>query len=411
MIPRQHERLPGNREHIPSGHGAGRKTANHEAEADFGGQAGGPPGAAGPALPSPDSLARRFADFFKAEPRVLEWGFVPLAAEKGPAPHAPQLRAWVAQGLHADLGYMEKRLDERADARVFAPWARTAVLFSVRQPAPFDPDRGTASPQSLRVAAYARGKDYHRVCHRIMDRLEEQLAVIAPHVRFERFCDTAPVFERDLAAEAGLGWRGKNATLLHRTHGSGFLIAGFLLDVDASIFGDPPAPTPDFCGGCTACLTACPTDAFVAPGSLDAGKCISYWTIEHKGVIPSDLSARFGNWIYGCDACQDACPWNRKPARRHAAELAENPHPADEPLAPGDWPRTAEEWLSLLRRNGGFRSLMRHTPLKRAGRRMLIRNVLIAMRNSGTELNDEWRAILRAEEDDDAVVREMDNEP
>jgi epoxyqueuosine reductase len=344
--------------------------------------------------------------FFASTPRVLAWGFVPLGAETVPAPHAQDLRAWVTQGLHADLGYMEQRLDERADPRVFAPWAKTAVLFSVRQPYPFDTD-GSARADTLRIAAYARGKDYHRVCHRIMDRLEEQLKLESPDVRFERFCDTAPVFERDLAAEAGLGWRGKNTTLIHKTHGSGFLIAGFFLDVDPSLFGAPPEPVPDFCGGCTACLTACPTDAFVTPGRLDANKCISYWTIEHKGAIPTEMSSKFGPWMYGCDACQDACPWNRKPSRRHAEELAQNPHPADEPLAPGDWPRDAESWLKLLRRGGGFRSLMRHTPLKRAGRRMLIRNLLIAMRNTGTELSEEWREVLREEEDDEAVMGEI----
>ncbi len=385
--------------------------AEHKDYRDAGGGDGVPPGLSGPGSDhSPEAVARLCADLLKAEPRVLEWGFVPLGAEREPAPHAQDLRAWVAQGLHAGLAYMEQRLEERADPRVFAPWARTVVLFSLRQPAPFDPRRGVDAPEALRVSAYARGKDYHRVCHRILDRVEERLAALAPGVRFERFCDTAPVFERDLAAEAGLGWRGKNATLIHRMHGSGFLIAGFFLDLDPSAFGKPPEPTADFCGSCTACLTACPTDAFVAPGKLDAGKCISYWTIEHKGAIPPELSARFGNWIYGCDVCQDACPWNRKPAQRHAAELAANPHPADEPLAPHAWPHTSEEWLSLLRRNGGFRSLMRHTPLKRAGRRMLIRNVLIAMRNSGLDLNQEWRDILKNEEEDEALLREIPRE-
>lgn len=357
--------------------------------------------------PSPDF--RTFLDsFFAGEPRVLSWGHVPLAADRSPAPHGDDLRAWVAQGLHAGLRYMENDLDERADARLFAPWAKVAVLFSVRQPAPFAAGDDT-TPQGLRVAAYARGKDYHRVAHRIIDRFAERLQREAPDVRFERFCDTAPVFERDLAAEAGLGWRGKNTTLIHKTHGSGFLIAGFFLDVDPAALGAPPEPMPDFCGGCTACLTACPTGAFVEPGTLDAGKCISFWTIEHKGPIPRELSAKFGAWMYGCDACQDACPWNRKPARRHAAELAENPRHSDEPLPPGDWPRTSDEWLTLLRRNGGFRSLMRHTPLKRAGRRMLIRNTLIALRNTNVELSDEWKAILKEEEEDEAVVRELDN--
>jgi epoxyqueuosine reductase len=257
----------------------------------------------------------------------------------------------------------------------------------------------------FRVAAYARGKDYHRVCHRIMDRLEEQLKVASPDTRFLRFCDTSPVFERDLAAEAGLGWRGKNTTLISRKHGSGFLLAGFFLDVDLE---SPANPVADFCGGCTACLDACPTDALVAPGKLDANKCISYWTIEHKGDIPAEMSAKFGNWNYGCDFCQDVCPWNHKPAQRHDAELAGNPRPADEPLAQEDWPRSSEDWLRLLRKGGGFRSLLRHTPLPRAGRQALLRNVLVAMRNTGMELSEEWREILETEEDDAAVREELD---
>ncbi len=225
----------------------------------------------------------------------------------------------------------------------------------------------------------------------------------SPGTKFLRFCDTSPVFERDFAAEAGLGWRGKNATLLHRKHGSGFLLAGFLLDVDLDA---PPRPTADFCGGCTACLDACPTDALIAPGKLDAGKCISYWTIEHKGSIPEDMSSKFGNWIYGCDICQDVCPWNRKPGRAHPASAV-----GEEPLAQDDWPRTPEDWLKLLRKGGGFRSLLRHTPLPRAGRQALLRNVLIAMRNTGAPLSAEWRAMINVEEDDVAVREELAKVP
>jgi epoxyqueuosine reductase len=339
-------------------------------------------------------------DVFSREPRVLDWGAVSLG---NPPPHADALRSWVHQGLHADLTYMEQRLDERTDPIAFVPWAKTVVLFSLRQPVPFGQDTG-----DLRIAAYAQGKDYHRICHRIMDRFEEQLKVVSPDTKFLRFCDTGPVFERDLAAEAGLGWRGKNATLISRKHGSGFLLAGFFLDVDLET---PAAPSADFCGGCTACLDACPTDALVAPGRLDANKCISYWTIEHKGPIPEAMSTQFGNLIYGCDICQDVCPWNHKPKQRHAAELAENPHPSDEPIAPGDWPRSSEEWLKLLRKGGGFRSKLRHTPMLRAGRQSLLRNVLIAMRNTGEELSQEWREILKAEEDDAAVRAELDRLP
>jgi epoxyqueuosine reductase len=351
---------------------------------------------------------------------VLAWGAVSLDA---PPPNADNLRSWVGDGLHAGLRFMEENLDKRANPRALFPWAKTAVLFAIRQPMPFGTDTG-----NFRVAAYALGNDYHRVALRLFDDIKERLredftvhdahderngdvapesarttqlapaqAWSASSLRFSGFCDAWPVFERDLAAEAGLGWRGKNATLLSREHGSGFLLAGFFLDVDLRESDEAraafPAPSRDFCGSCTACLDACPTDAFVAPGRLDANKCISYWTIEHKGDIPEELSAKFGDRIFGCDACQDVCPWNKKAAKTStpAATL------------PDDFPRVPEEWLTLLRKNGGLRTRFRKTPLYRAGRKSLIRNVLIAMRNAGTPLSKEWREILETEENDAAV--------
>lgn len=362
--------------------------------------------------------------FFAAQPRVLAWGVAPLDA---PPPHADDLRSWVGEGLHAGLRFMEENLDKRADPRVLFPWAKSAVLFAIRQPVPFGTDTG-----AFRVAAYALGNDYHRVARNLLDavkaRLEQDFLVRDAHeekndagnpsttkspsleepggLRFSGFCDAWPVFERDLAAEAGLGWRGKNAMLLSREHGSGFLLAGFFLDLDLrEAPGKTSArePARDFCGSCTACLDACPTDAFIAPGRLDAGKCISYWTIEHKGSIPEELSAKFGDRIFGCDVCQDVCPWNKKAAARSGTDAS-----ATRPSLPDDFPRAPEEWLALLRKNGGLRARFRKTPLYRAGRKALLRNVLIAMRNAGTPLTEEWREILKAEEDDAAVRAELE---
>lgn len=337
------------------------------------------------------------ADFFAARPEVLEWGAVALDS---PSPNADKLRSWVGEGMHAGLGYMEENLDKRADPRVLAPWAETVVLFSLKQPAPFGTSAGTDSGD-FRVAAYALGEDYHRFARRILNDIDAALK--ARHdgfIRFQGFCDTWPVFERDLAAEAGLGWRGKNACLLHRKHGSGFLLAGFFLDV--ALADGRPAPALDFCGGCTACLDACPTDALVEPGRLDANKCISYWTIEHKGPIPAELSAKFGNWIYGCDICQDVCPWNLKHKRAEEASTGDG-----ETDHAGSPPRGTDAWLGLLRKGGGFQSRFKNTPLPRAGRKALLRNLLIALRNTGSPLPESWRAILETEEEDAAVREEL----
>jgi epoxyqueuosine reductase len=347
-----------------------------------------------------NSLFRTLAAFFAARPRVLEWGVVSLNA---PPPNAANLGSWVAEGLHANLGYMEEHVAKRQDPAQLVPWAKSVVLFSLKQPAPFGTDTG-----EFQVAAYALGEDYHHVARRILKEVEVLLCgdastSSATPIRFQGFCDTMPVFERDWAAEAGLGWRGKNACLIHKKHGSGFLLAGFFLDVDLEA---APAPVPDFCGGCTACLDACPTDAFVAPGRLDANKCISYWTIEAKGAIPRALSEKFGDRIYGCDVCQEVCPWNHK----HKAKNGVLPEgaPVPEPVeGPPEWPRAADEWLGLLRKGGGFQSRFKNAPLPRAGRRSLLRNVLVALRNTGKELTPEWRAILEAEEDDPVIRGEL----
>lgn len=344
-------------------------------------------------MSDPAALRASLEAFFAGRPEVLHWGHVALDHD---LPNAANLASWVDEGLHAGLAYMEANVEKRRDPRELAPWARSVVLFSIRQPAPFAP--GGANEGDFKVAAYALGEDYHHVARRALN--DAEAVARAAGARFQGFCDTWPVFERDLAAEAGLGWRGKNACLIHKEHGSGFLLAGFFLDAE---LGEAPAPARDFCGGCTACLEACPTDAFVAPGRLDANKCISYWTIEAKGAIPPDLSAKFGDRMYGCDICQEVCPWNRKPMQR-ARERAGG---AEAIAAPGDWPRSSDEWFGLLRKGGGFQSRFRHSPLPRAGRRSLLRNLLIGMRNTGRPLPEAWRAALEAEEDDPVVREEL----
>ena len=325
--------------------------------------------------------------FFADQPRVLEWGIVPL---RGALPNAANLQAWIGQGMHAGLRYMEERLEERLSPTRLYPWARSAVLFSVRQAAPFGTNTG-----DFRVAAYALGEDYHHAARRILNDAEKHVRTAGAHdlapLRFAGFCDTWPVFERDLAAEAGLGWRGKNTCIIHRQHGSGFMLSGFFLDVELE---SHTVPQTDFCGGCTACIDQCPTDALLEPGRLDASKCLSYWTIEAKGAIPPDISEKSGSWIFGCDICQDVCPWNHK----HRDAKAESPR---------DWPRTAREWLTMLRKGGGFQSRFKGTPLLRAGRRALLRNVLIALRHGPVEDVDDLLSALSMEEDDPAVQAEL----
>jgi epoxyqueuosine reductase len=335
-----------------------------------------------------DACLAVLRDFFAQEPRVLDWGVAPAR----PTPRSDLLRAWIAEGLHAGMGYMAARLAERAEPKAFHPWAESAVVFAIPYARPLDP-----GAEGYRVAAYARGRDYHSVAREIISAAEARLRAACGGPRFYGFADTAPVFERDLAAEAGLGWRAKNCCTLSRSAGSAFHLAGFFLDLDLPA----SAPAEEFCGGCTRCLEACPTGAFLAPGKLDANKCISYWTIEAKGELPPSLSGRFGGWIFGCDICQEVCPWNRKHLARGAAH------------GPGaDLPASGPEWAALLRKGGGFQSRFKRSPLTRAGRRALLRNLAAAARNLGdTSMREPLRLLLEEEEDPPVrgeIIRTLD---
>ncbi len=325
-------------------------------------------------------------DFFKSQERVLEWGVLPA---KSPLPHSEHLKSWVKQDHHAGLRYMQERLEERANPAQLFPWAKSIVLFSLRQSSVFGTNTG-----DLKVAAYALGEDYHHLARKILAGAELSLRenLTQQTFRFHGFCDTWPVFERDIGAEVGLGWRGKNACLIHPRHGSGFLLAGFFTDLQLET---PTLPLQDFCGQCTACLDLCPTGALIQPGHLDANKCISFWTIEAKGEIPESIATKTQSWIFGCDICQDVCPWNHKPKKSGPIADLEK------------WPKTAFEWLALLRQGGGFQSRFKNTPLLRAGRRSLLRNVLVALRSRPKAEFTEILDHLAAEETDPIVLDEL----
>ena len=241
--------------------------------------------------------------------RALELGFDLVAVgPAGPPEHGAALRGWVEAGHAGTMGYLERRLEERLDPGRVLPGARAAVCVALNY------YQGELDDASWRpIARYAWGRDYHEVIGPRLEKLAAHLAEAAG-ARSRGYVDTGPVLERDLAARAGLGWIGKNTMLLHPALGSWFFIGVLLTTADLA----PDAPLADRCGSCRACLDACPTGAFVAPYVLDARRCISYLTIEHRGPIEPDLQPRMAGWQFGCDVCQDVCPWNRKaPATRH----------------------------------------------------------------------------------------------
>ena len=338
-------------------------------------------------------------EFFASRPSVLEWGIAP--ARKNP--NADRLRTWVDHGYHGTMEYMAAHMRDRMDPQAFHPWAESAVVFAFPYARPLG---GDASPNGsapdnkglrYRVSAYAGAKDYHDKARTLLREAETFLKERTGRsdLAFYGFVDTAPVFERDLASEAGLGWRGKNCCTLNRTHGSAFHLAGFFLDTAL------PSSTPleEFCGGCTRCIDQCPTQAFTGPGQLDANKCISYWTIEAKIEPPPDLAKQFGGWIFGCDICQEVCPWNHKHIRGPSPSVEMDPAIQDD-----FFPVDGTAWLSLLRKGGGFQSRFKGSPLTRAGRKSMLRNVSVAAANlADTALLQPLLDLLPGE--DDIMVR------
>lgn len=235
--------------------------------------------------------------------RAMELGFDRVAiGPAGPPEHGAALTRWVENGYAGTMAYLERRLGERLEPQRVLPEAASVVCVALNY---FQGEPAEASWQP--VARYAWGRDYHDVIAPRLTRLAAHLAE-ACGARSCGYVDTGPVLERDLAARAGLGWIGKNTMLLDPALGSWFFI-GVLLTT-ASL--DHDAPLPDRCGSCRACLDVCPTEAFVAPYLLDARRCISYLTIEHRGEIDADLGRQMGAWQFGCDLCQSVCPWNRK---------------------------------------------------------------------------------------------------
>lgn len=361
----------------------------------------------GPRTASQDCL-EALREFFAGRPRILEWGIAPAR----PTPNAERLRAWVDKGHHGGMEYMAARLQERVDPQSFHAWAESAVVFAFPYARPLG-DAGSegggadgrGGESRYRIAAYAGATDYHDEARMLLREAEAFLKERTGRadLRFYGFADTAPVFERDLASEAGLGWRGKNCCTLNRDHGSAFHLSGFFLDTELPC----SPPLEDFCGGCTRCLDQCPTGAFLGPGQLDANKCISYWTIEAKSELPQDLTEKFGGWIFGCDICQEVCPWNHKSmqaARKERGSLRDQGGISEARI----FPESGVAWLKLLRKGGGFQSRFKRSPLTRAGRKSLVRNVAVAAANLGDLSLLEPLLEMLPEENDPAVRLEIE---
>ena len=312
---------------------------------------------------------RATADLLKSW--ALEAGFDRAGvAQLGAMEHGDALVRWLDRGDQAGMGYLGRRLETRLDPSQVFPGARSALCVAL-QYHPLYIEEGERQPEPSgdlwrRVARYARGKDYHDVMGERLRTLEDRVRAAFPGCETRRYVDTGPVLERELAARTGIGAVGKNTMLLHPAGGSWFLLGELFLGLDLA----PDQPLADLCGSCTRCLDACPTGALAEPYRLDSNRCISYWTIEHRGPLPPEARRMVGGWVFGCDVCQEVCPWNAAPAGAVHPEME---------LPPERGELTLARLLRLPREE--YVERFRGSPMKRAKLEGLQRNAAVAMGN------------------------------
>lgn len=306
---------------------------------------------------------RATADLLKSW--ALEAGFDRAGvADLAPLEHGEALLRWLERGDQAGMGYLGRRLEERLEPSRIFPGARSVLVVALQ----YHP-LGQEEPAGdlwRRVARYARGKDYHEVMGGRLKSLAARISAAFPGCETRPYVDTGPVLERELAARTGMGAVGKNTMLLHPEAGSWFLLGELFLSLDLA----PDVPLSDLCGSCTLCLEACPTGALAEPYRLDSNRCISYWTIEHRGELPAAAREMAGGWVFGCDVCQEVCPWNREPRGAVHPEMELPPERAELDLA----------GLLLLSRDE-YVERFRGSPMKRAKLSGLQRNAAVAMGN------------------------------
>jgi epoxyqueuosine reductase len=309
------------------------------------------------------------ASLIRAEALRLGFQVAGFTAATLPAEARARLDRFLTDGMHGSMGWMADRAAQRAQPRALWPEAVSVIALGLSYAPDEDPLATLAQRDRATISVYARNRDYHDLLKSRLKALGRWMLQRWPEQLIKVFVDTAPVMEKPLAQQAGLGWQGKHTNLVSRTHGSWL----FLGEIYTTLALPPDRPGTDHCGSCRACLSVCPTDAFPAPYRLDARRCISYLTIEHRGPIPEEFRVPMSNRIYGCDDCLAVCPWN-KFARAHS-------EPAFAPREALTAPKLAE--LAALD-DAGFRALFSGSPVKRIGRDRFIRNVLIAIGNSAT---------------------------
>ena len=328
-------------------------------------------------------------DAILAHARTLGFQAVGVASAEGAPSDAAALQEFIGLGYAGDMAWLPRTAERRTAPRALWPEARSVVVVGLNYGPAHDPLRLLDAPTRGIVSAYAQGRDYHDVIKGRLRRLA-RFVVDRFGAEVKLFVDTAPVMEKPLAARAGIGWQGKHTNLVSLQHGSWLFLGELFTTLDLA----PDAGEDDHCGSCRRCLDVCPTDAFPAPYRLDARRCISYLTIEHKGHIAPEYREAMGNRIYGCDDCLAICPWNKFARRTEEYAFL--------PRAELTAPRLAD--LAALD-DTTFRTLFSGSPIKRLGRDRFVRNVLIAIGNCGD--TGVWPAARRLLDDGSPLVRAM----
>ncbi len=294
--------------------------------------------------------------FIKSVARELGFTYCGISKAEFLKDEAPQLEEWLKRGYQGKMSYLENYFDKRLDPTLLVPGAKSVISLLYN----YYPEKDLATESDLKIAKYAYGEDYHFVVKDklkiLFERLQEKVGDIEGRV----FVDSAPVMERAWAKKSGLGWVGKNSLLLNKTSGSFYFLAEIILDIEFEYDG----PVKDYCGTCTACMDACPTDAIAEPYVVDGSKCISYFTIELKEEIPTSVKGKFENWIFGCDICQDVCPWNRFSKPHQDSRFDSNAQLTS---------MTESEWKEITQ--DVFQSLFKNSPVKRTKLEGLKRNI------------------------------------
>lgn len=292
----------------------------------------------------------------KATARKLGFSFCGVSKAEFLREEAPRLEAWLRKGYQGKMGYLENHFDKRLDPTLLVPGARSVVSLLYN----YYPEKDLSEAGGYKVAKYAYGEDYHFVVKEKLRNFMEAIQLSIGQVQGKAFVDSAPVMERAWAKKSGVGWIGKNSLLLTRERGSFFFLAELIIDLELAYDG----PLKDYCGTCTACMDACPTDAIPEPYAVDGSRCISYFTIELKEEIPAEVRGKFENWIFGCDICQDVCPWNKFSKPHHQPRF--DPSPEFQNMTKNDWKDLTEEV---------FQKVFKDSPLKRTKFEGVKRNI------------------------------------